>query len=139
MTLHTLLVGSGIVLCVLLAAVAVGEKTSSETAPRYSRDIPADPPPPPTRFRKVQPTLKPLDEATIAMDRAEASEADYRSAVEANKQQPGKIADAEIERLYRVYSENMLAALRKRVESQQDQINQLRVAQFRLLSGREDQ
>src|SRR5437763_1801791 len=109
--------GASAILGLCLALIVMGQPTEG-SAPGYARDIPGDPQLPPARL-PVRKTKVVVDETASAMRAAASSELDYRSAMDANKKQPGTVSAAEVERLRQVYTDNMLEALRRQVESQQ--------------------
>jgi hypothetical protein len=128
MTLRTLLVGGLLALVGLFAGIAIGGKTAAQ------QTTPGDPPPQPLQFPKrlVEPAE---DETTVAMKLAKTNESAYRNAIDINKKKPGTVADMEVERLHRLYVDDMLTLLRKQVEAQQAQIQMLRTPRTRLLSS----
>jgi len=130
MNLRTWLVGGVSALLGLCLALAIIGQSEAQTPSGYSRDLPADQSPP--SFRLPPKVTKPfVDETTLAMTQAEASELEYRKAIDANREKPGTVAESEIERLHRKYTDDMLSALRKQVQAQQAEINELRTVRVR--------
>ena len=137
MKLRILLVGcisASAGLCTGLVLVGPG---IAQTPPGYSRDLPGEPPPPtdlpPNEIEAIEVVL---DETAIATAKAEASEAEYRIAIKANREKPGTVSASDVERLYRTYSDEMLSALRKQVQSLRDELRESKRPRFRPVASR---
>jgi hypothetical protein len=105
--------------CVGLVLVGPG---IAQTKPGYSRDLPADSPPsnsiPSEEDAEVHPKV--VDELATLTEKAAASEAKYRTAVNANLDKPGTISASDLEQLYRAYTDDALTLLRKQVHDLQE-------------------
>jgi DNA-binding transcriptional regulator YhcF (GntR family) len=125
MNLRTIVIGGLPAVFGVFLTLAIVASTVAQRTPGYSRDLLADPLLPSLRSPAKVAEVKP-DEVKNAIALAEASESEYRKAIEANRRQPGAISESEVERLYRTYSDDMLSALRKDVKALHAEIEQLR-------------
>jgi len=121
-------------LCTGLVLIGPG---IAQTGPGYSRDLPGDPLPsrelPP---KLVEATEVVLDETAILTAKAEASEAEYRSAMKSNREKPGTVSASDVERLYRTYTDEMLSTLRKQVQSLRNELRESTRARVRPVASR---
>ena len=137
MKLRILLVGcvsASAGLCTGLVLVGPG---IAQTPPGYSRDLPGEPPPPSNLPpNDIEATEVVLDETEIATAKAEASEAEYRIAIKANREKPGSVPASDVEMLYRTYTDEMLSALRKQVKSLSAELRESKRARVRPVASK---
>jgi hypothetical protein len=117
----------------LVLALVVATSIEAQAPKGYVRDLPADPAPRfvrPEAPKPAKPERTTADEMSEAvkgaMANAETAESEYRKAIDANRKQPGAVADGDVERLHQIYSDSLLSATSQQVKFLQADVDRLR-------------